>query len=93
LSPATIFSEQPNALHRFRIQVDGAAVRFLVDDVVFDERIDLRPAFASDAELFPMVQMGGDCSLDVDAVWVTPLPVVDAPTVSAEPVVLLNTTY
>lgn len=93
LSEATIFSEQPNALHRFRIQVDGAAVRFLVDDVLFDERVDLRPAFAADAALFPMVQMGGDCSLDVDAVWMTSLPVFGAPTVRAEPVVSLNTTY
>jgi hypothetical protein len=93
LSEATIFSEQPSALHRFRIQVDGAAVRFLVDDVVFDERVDLQPAFANDAPLFAMVQLGGDCSLDVDAVWATPLPAVGTPTVSAEPLVLLNTTY
>jgi hypothetical protein len=93
LSEATIFSEQPSALHRFRLQVDGAAVRFLVDDVVFDERVDLQPAFANDAPLFAMVQLGGDCSLDVDAVWATPLPAVGTPTVSAEPLVLLNTTY
>jgi hypothetical protein len=93
LSEATIFSEQPSALHRFRIQVDGAAVRFLVDDVVFDERLDLQPAFANDAPLFAMVQLGGDCSLDVDAIWATPLPVAGTPVVSAEPLVLLNTTY
>jgi hypothetical protein len=93
LSDPTIFSEQPNALHRFRVQADGASVRFLVDDVLFDERTDLRPAFAADARLFPMVQMGGACSVDIDAVWVTPLPSAPSPTVSVEAPVLLNITF
>jgi hypothetical protein len=93
LSEPTIFSEQPNALHRFRIQADGASVRFLVDDVLFDERTGLRPSFAPDARLFPMVQMGGACSVDIDTVWVTPLPSAPAPTVSAEPPVRLNITF
>ena len=92
LSDPTIFSEQPNALHRFRVQADGASVRFLVDDVVFDERADLRPAFAADAPLFPMVQMGGSCSIDVDAVWVTPLSSAPSPRVSVEAPVQLNIT-
>jgi hypothetical protein len=93
LSDPTIFSEQPNALHRFRVQADGGSVRFLVDDILFDERTDLRPPFAADTRLFPMVQMGGSCSVDVDAVWVTPLPSAPSPTVSVEAPVQLNITF
>ena len=92
LSAAKAFSETPNALHRFTIDVDGEVVRLSIDGVVFDERSDLRPAFAADAELFPTVQVGGACSIDVEAVWITPLPAT-APTVRAEPQVDLNITY
>jgi hypothetical protein len=40
-----------------------------------------------------MVQMGGDCSVDIDAVWVTALPSAPAPTVSVEASVPLNITF
>lgn len=93
LSPPRTFSEQPNATHRFRVQVDGEVVRLLVDDVVFDERRDLRPAFDAEAELFPTIQVGGACSVDVDTVWVTPLPSAAPPTLSAESPVQLNVTF
>ena len=92
LSAPRIFSETPTALHRFTIDVDGAVVRLSIDGVVFDERSDLRPAFAADAALFPTVQVGGECSIDVETVWVTPLPATP-PTVRAEPQVDLNITY
>jgi hypothetical protein len=93
LSPPRTFSDQPNATHRFRIQVDGEVIRTLVDDVVFDERRDLRPAFDPEAELFPTIQVGGECSVDIDALWVTPLPATAPPVVTAELPVQLNVTF
>lgn len=93
LSSPRVFSEQATVLHRFRVQADGATVRFFVDDVVFDERTDLRPPFDPEAPLFPTVQVGGACSVDLEAVWVTPLPSATSPTVSAEAPVLLNITF
>jgi len=93
LSEPRIFSEQPNALHRFTIAVDGATARFSVDDVVFDERDDLRPAFADDAPLFPVVQVGGACSVDVEALWATGLPQTPPPTVTVGPAILFNSTF
>lgn len=92
MAPAKFLVEQPNALHRFTIDVQGTAVRLSIDDVVFDERDDLDQPFADDAPLFPTVQVGGACSLDVETVWATALPIV-RPTVKAEPVVGLNITY
>jgi len=92
LSEPRAFSESPTALHRFTIDVDAAVVRLSVDGVVFDERSDLRPAFEEDAELFPTVQVGGACAIEVEAMWITPLPA-KAPTVRVEPLVDLNLTY
>ena len=68
-------------------------VRTLIDDVVFDERRDLRPAFDPEAELFPTIQVGGSCSVDVDAVWVSPLPSATPPTLTADLPVQLNVTF
>lgn len=92
MAPAKFLVEQPTALHRFTIDVEGTAVRLSIDDVVFDERDDLDQPFAADAPLFPTVQVGGACSLDVETVWATALPFA-RPTVKAEPVVGLNITY
>ena len=91
-SPARIFSEQPNALHRFTIEVDGGAFRMLVDDVVFDEKSDLRPPYADDTPLFATVQVGGACSVDVETMWVSTLPI-QRPTVNVEAPVLFNRTF
>jgi hypothetical protein len=91
LSTPRIFADVPGDEHRFTVVVDGAAVRFLVDDVVFDEADDIDPAFG-DEPLFATVQVGGTCSVTVDAVWATSLPFV-APTVRAAAPVLLNITY
>lgn len=88
---ARVFSEIPGDLHRFTVTVDGARVRLSIDDVVFEELVDIEPAFG-DAPLFPTVQVGGTCSVDVDAVWVTPLPFA-RPTVVAEAPVILDVNY
>ena len=91
ISVPTLINEQPGALHRYTVTVDAGAVRLLVDDVLFAERTGLRPGFDPTA-LLPTVEVGGDCSVDVDAVWVTPLPTA-TPTVIAEDELLFNTTF
>ena len=92
LSAPRIFSEQPNAVHRFTIDLDDRTVRFLIDDVVFDERDDLRPAFAPDAKMFPLVEVDGACSVEVEALWATTLPTT-RPTLRLEAPVVLNITF
>ncbi|MBM4281859.1 MAG: hypothetical protein FJ137_14255 [Deltaproteobacteria bacterium] len=89
--PPRRFAEAPGAEHRFTIVVDGSRVRLVVDDVVFAELKDIDPPFGA-APLFPTVQVGGACSVSVDAVWVTPLPFV-RPVVQAEPAVVLDLNY
>jgi hypothetical protein len=83
---------QPKAidtrLHRYTVQVNGGIVRFFIDDVPFDAREDLRPPF-EDKPLFVRFEVDGDCSIDVDAFWVTPLPQ-PLPVVTAEPLVQLQ---
>ncbi len=91
LSAAQLISEQPGALHRYTVTVDAGAVRLLVDDVLFDERADLRPGFGP-SKLLPTVEVGGDCSVDVDAVWLSPLPT-QSPRVVAEDELLFNPTF
>lgn len=91
ISPPRLIDEQPNALHRFTITVDETALVFLVDDVVFDVRNGLRTPF-DPVELLPTVEVGGDCTVDVDAVWISPLPVT-APVVTAEAPILFNNTF
>jgi hypothetical protein len=92
MAPAKFLVEQPTALHRFTIDVQGTAVRLSIDDVVFDERDDLDQPFAADAPLFPTVQVGGACSLDVETVWATALPIT-RPTVKAEALIDFNFLY
>jgi hypothetical protein len=89
--PVRSYSEVPGDEHRFTVDVDGSRVRLSVDDVVFEEIIDIDPAFG-DTPLMPTVQVGGSCSVTVDAVWVTPLSF-DRPKVVAEAPVQLNITY
>lgn len=71
--------------HRFTMSVDGAAVRLLVDGQVAHEDADLRPPFGDDA-LYLAVQVGGACSVTVDAAWATPLPL-PAPSLTVGPLV------
>ncbi len=92
LSAARLFSESPNSLHRFTVDVDGDFVRLAIDGVVFDERAELRPAFDADVSLFPTVQVGGACSIEIETMWVTPLPA-KAPVVSVEDRIDLNIIY
>ncbi|MDP2345889.1 MAG: hypothetical protein Q8O67_33425 [Deltaproteobacteria bacterium] len=91
LSAPTLINESPTELHRFTVTVDDNAVRLLVDDVVFDERSDLQPGFDA-VKLLPTIEVGGDCSVDVDAVWLSPLPT-KTPTVVAEDELLFNPTF
>ncbi|HEY1100590.1 MAG TPA: hypothetical protein VGF99_16735 [Myxococcota bacterium] len=85
------FSEQPNALHRFSIDVDDNFVRFAVDGVTFFED-ELRASYAADRPLFPMIDVDGDCSIEVETVWSTPLPR-DKPTLQAGEPIVFNPTY
>jgi hypothetical protein len=80
--PPRVFSEVPGDEHHFTIDIDGDRARFVVDDVVFEELTGIDPPLG-DGPLFPTVQVGGTCSVSVDAVWVTPLPF-EQPTVAAE---------
>ncbi len=91
LSSPRVFADVPGDEHRFTVLVDGPRVRLLVDDVIFDEAEDVDPPFG-EGPLFATVQVGGTCSVTVDAVWATPLPAAH-PTVRAAAPVLLNITY
>jgi hypothetical protein len=70
-----------NRFARTTVAVDGGAVRIAVDEEVFVDDADVRPPFGA-APLFLAVQVGGSCSVDVDALWLTPLPL-PPPEVSA----------
>ena len=70
---------------RASVAVDGGGVQIGVDDNVAYLESDLRPPFAN-APLYLAILVGGACSVDVDAVWVTPLPQ-PAPTVTAAGIV------
>ena len=71
---------------RYTIEVGLSAVRFLVDDVLFDEERSVVPHYAADASLFPVVDVDGNCSVDVAAMFATNQPD-PAPVVTTEPVV------
>jgi hypothetical protein len=80
----------PNEFARLTVTVDGASAQLLVDgEGPHDD--DLRPVFG-DAAMYPAVQVGGGCSVDLDAVWATPsgLP---AATVAVEPAVTLKLAF
>jgi hypothetical protein len=70
-----------NAFARYDITVDENALRVSIDGVLVYEDLDLRPPF-SGGRMHPAVLVGGACSVDVDSLWVTPLPL-PAPVVSA----------
>ena len=90
ISAPKLIDEQPNALHRYTITLDDTSLSFAVDDVVFDVRDGLTTPFEP-TQLLPTVEVGGDCTVDVDAVWLTPLPP-QTPTVTATASVQFNKT-
>lgn len=91
IAPPKVIAEVPTALHRFTVVVDTNALRFMVDDVDFEKDEALVTAF-EDKELFATVEVDGACSVFVDAVWMTPLPVA-LPSVTAQAPVLFNPTF
>lgn len=74
------------ALERYIVAVDASGVQVRVNDQILYEELDQRPPFDPAVPLHLAIQVGGACSVDVEAVWVTPLPL-PAPTVSAGPLV------
>lgn len=91
ISAPKLIDDQPNALHRYSITVDDTSLTFFVDDVEFDVRGGLTTPFEP-TKLLPTVEVGGDCTVEVDAVWVTPLPTA-TPTVTATASVQFNKTF
>ena len=91
ISPPKLIDEQPNALHRYTVTLDDTSLVIAVDDVVFDVRDGLTTPFEP-TELLPTVEVGGDCTVDVDAVWLTPLPP-SSTSVSATASVQFNKTF
>ena len=69
------------AFTRVLVAVHDAGVRVVVDGEVVHEDLDVRPPF-EDLPMFFTIQVGGACSVDVDALWLTPLPL-PSPTVVA----------
>lgn len=80
-----------NAMARTVVAVDGASVSITHDDTVAFADADLRPPFGADP-LYLAVQVGGACSVDVDAVWTTPLPQ-PLPVVTVQPPVNFNLAF
>lgn len=77
------------ALARYIVAVDGSGVRALLNGEALYEELDLRPPFDPQAPLHLAIQVGGACSVDVETVWVAPLPL-PAPVVTAGPLVQLQ---
>jgi hypothetical protein len=73
------------SLTRYSVAIDDNGARMTIDGEVVAEELDLRPPF-DEGSVFATVEVNGACSVDVDAVWVTPLPL-PAPTVTAGPLV------
>ncbi|HEY4220688.1 MAG TPA: hypothetical protein VGO62_05080 [Myxococcota bacterium] len=71
------------------IGIDGRALLVRDDDTTLFDRDTLPDAFGTDPMFFA-VQVGGDCSVDVDEVWATPLPDSPRPAVTAGPLVTLD---
>lgn len=65
--------DAPTALHRYTIEVNAGRVRLSVDEQVLAERTDLVPPMADD-ELVFTVDVDGDCTFDLESIWVTHLP-------------------
>ncbi|MBI1946120.1 MAG: hypothetical protein HYS27_10510 [Deltaproteobacteria bacterium] len=80
-----------NAMARTVVAIDGGAVLVEHAGATAFADPDLRPPFGADP-LYLAVQVGGACSVDVDAVWTTPLPQ-PFPTVTVEAPVDFNLAY
>lgn len=76
------------ALMRVTVNLDGPGVRVLVDEAVVLDEGALVPAFPADPVYFA-VHVGGACSLDIDTLWITPLPL-PPPSVTVGPLVELS---
>ena len=76
------------ALMRVQVTLDGAGARVRVDDVTVLDEVALRPPFADEPVYFA-IHVGGACSLDVEALWITPLPL-PSPKVTVGPLVELS---
>lgn len=70
---------------RYAFMVDGAGVRVSVDGTVLYEELDLQPSFGAEP-LYLAMRVGGACSLEAAAVWVTPAPL-PTPTLEVGPLV------
>lgn len=79
------------ALRRYTVEVTtgaGGGSRALVDDVVLDEFIDERNPF-DDVDLYFVIDVDGACSLEIDDLWVSALPM-PAPKITVETAVPLK---
>jgi hypothetical protein len=86
----TLIDEVATALHRYTVVVSGTDVAWYVDDRLFAEGAT-NTAFEP-TRLLPTIEVDGDCSIDVDAVWLSPLPTT-TPVVRAGDDVLFNPTF
>jgi len=84
ISPARAI-DVPTGLHRYEVRVEPGRVRFLIDGEVFDEKTEflVRDPFSADAELYPTIDVDGDCTFDLEGYWMTRGPF-DTPEVRAE---------
>lgn len=80
-----------NAMARTLVAIDGGGVLVEHAGTTAFTDPDLRPPFGADP-LYLAVQVGGACSVDVEAVWTTPLPQ-PFPAVTVEPPVDFNLAY
>jgi hypothetical protein len=72
----------PAALHRFRIDLEGGNVRFVLDGEVLVEKKPLVPRF-SPAPLFMAIEVQDTCTVELEEWWSTSLPF-DTPTLRTE---------
>ncbi len=80
-----------NALARTLVAIDGGGVLVKHDDAVAFANDDVRPPFGADP-LYLAVQVGGACSVDVEAAWTTPIPQ-PFPTVVVQPPIDFNLAF
>ncbi len=80
-----------NAMVRTTVAIDGGGVLVRHGDTVAFADADVRPPFGVDP-LYLAVQVGGACSVDVEALWVTSLPQ-PFPTVVVQPPVTFNLAF
>ncbi|MCC7071613.1 MAG: hypothetical protein IT383_09835 [Deltaproteobacteria bacterium] len=80
-----------NAMERTTVAIDGGGVLITHGDTVAFADPDVRPPFGVDP-LYLAVQVGGTCSVDVEALWATALPQ-PLPTVVVQPPVTFNLAF